>query len=95
MDNYCITCKFCDHSEGHVCTLGRLIIDDPYSDSCTSYKASVEQPYVVGVDLAPELGEDYRLCPDCQNSVLYEDMIWLNGKCTCPNCYIKRRGDIG
>lgn len=95
MDNYCVTCKFCDHSEGH-CLYTRKTFDRrPVFDSCNSYEAQVEQPYVVGVDLAPELGGDYRLCPDCQNSVLYEDMIWLNGKCTCPSCYIKRRGAIG
>ena len=94
MNGYCITCKFCDHSEGHVCTLGRLPIDDPYSDSCASYEAQKEQPYIIGVDLAPEPKEDYRLCPDCQHSVDYDDMVWLNGKCTCPSCYIKRRAQM-
>ena len=92
MDNHCITCKFCDHSEGHSCTLGILPIDDPYSDSCTSYNA--EQPYTIGVDLASEHREDYRLCPDCQQSVNYDDMVWLEGKCTCPSCYIKRRARL-
>lgn len=94
MDNHCITCKFCDHSTGHICTLGRLPIDDPYSDSCGSYEAQPEQPYIIGVDLAPESKEDYRLCPDCQQSVNYDDMIWLDGKCTCPSCYIKRRAQL-
>ena len=78
-EGHCITCRFCDHSEGHVCTLGRLPIDDPYSDSCSSYQAQQA---------------DYRLCPDCQQSVNYDDMIWLNGKCTCPSCYIKRRAQL-
>lgn len=88
MNEHCITCKFCDHSEGHVCTLGRLPIDDPYSDSCASYEA--QQP-TIGVDLAQGPAEFIVLCPDCQNSVNYDDMIWLNGRCTCPQCYIKRR----
>ena len=79
MNEHCITCRFCDHSEGHVCTLGRLPIDDLYSDSCSSYQAQQA---------------DYRLCPDCQQSVNYDDMIWLNGKCTCPQCYIKRRAQL-
>lgn len=35
--------------------------------------------------------EDYRLCPICQNSVLWDDMVWLDGICTCPSCYIQRR----
>lgn len=136
MNGYCITCRFCDHSEGHVCTLGRLPIDDPYSDSCESYAEELmnkqaiqgsdalpnpsiaittvqpqvfdeipvtlvirkdrkaEQPYIIGVDLAPEPKEDFRLCPDCQHSVNYDDMIWLNGRCTCPQCYIKRRAQL-
>lgn len=37
------------------------------------------------------MSEDFRLCPDCQNSVNYDDMIWLDGSCTCPACYLKRR----
>lgn len=79
MDKHCITCRFCDHSEGHICTLGRLPIDDSYSDSCSSYQSQQV---------------DYRLCPDCQQSVNYDDMIWLEGKCTCPSCYIKRRAQL-
>lgn len=136
MDNHCITCKFCDHSEGHVCTLGRLPIDDPYSDSCESYAEELmnkqairgsdalpnpsiaittvqpqvfdeipvtlvirkdrkaEQPYSIGVDLASKPDVDCRICPDCQQSVKYDDMIWLNGRCTCPQCYIKRRAQL-
>lgn len=94
MNKNCISCRFCDHSEGHVCTLGRLPIDDPYSDSCANYQDQPEQPYIIGVDLASEHKEDYRLCPDCQQSVRYDDMIWLNGKCTCPSCYTKRRAQL-
>lgn len=136
MNNHCITCRFCDHSVGHICTLGILPIDDPYSDSCTFYAAKLmneqtvqgsdalpnpsiaiatvqpqvfdeipvefvidknrkaEQPYTIGVDLASEHREDYRLCPDCQQSVNYDDMVWLEGKCTCPSCYIKRRAQL-
>lgn len=37
---------------------------------------------------------DYRLCPVCQNSVLYDEMIWLNGECTCPACYLKKREEL-
>ena len=79
MNNQCITCRFCDHSEGHSCTLGLLSIDDLHSDSCSNYQSQQA---------------DYRLCPDCQQSVNYDDMIWLNGKCTCPSCYIKRRAQL-
>ena len=94
MNNHCITCKFCDHSEGHICTLGRLPIDDPYSDSCDSYETQKEAPYNIGVDLASKPDMDCRICPDCQQSVNYDDMIWLNGKCTCPSCYMKRRAQL-
>lgn len=93
MNRYCITCRFCNCSEGYTCTLGRLSIDDPYSDSCGSWTLIPEQPYIIGVDLARK-PEDYRLCPDCQRSVNYDDMVWLNGKCTCPSCYIKRRAQL-
>lgn len=92
MDNHCITCKFCDNSDGCICTLGRLPIDDPNSNRCASYEA--QQPYTIGVDLALEPEKDYRRCPGCQNYVDYYDMIWLNGKCTCPSCYIKRRAQL-
>lgn len=94
MKGYCITCRFCNHSEGHVCTLGRLAIDDPYSDTCASYKRQEDVPYIIGVDLASKPDVDCRICPDCQQSVNYDDMIWLNGKCTCPQCYIKRRAKL-
>lgn len=40
------------------------------------------------------MNEDYRLCPDCQNSVLWENMIWLNGRCTCPACYLHRKEEL-
>ena len=30
-------------------------------------------------------------CPVCQEMVAYGDMIWLDGMCTCPRCYIARR----
>ena len=93
MDNYCITCRFCERADVTLCTLGRLPIADPYSISCASYEAQSEQPYIIGVDLASEPKEDYRLCPDCQQSVAYDDMIWLNGKCICPSCYIKRKAE--
>lgn len=94
MDKHCITCRFCDQSEGYICTLGKLPIDDPHSDSCAFYKAHKEQPYIIGVDLALEPKEGYRLCPDCQQIVSYDDMVWLDGKCTCPSCYIKRRAQL-
>lgn len=120
MDNHCITCRFCDHSEGHVCTLGRLPIDDPYSDSCASYAANLmnkqaiqgsnalPNPSIGMTTVQPQVFDeasveftidvdrkaDYRICPDCQKSVNYDDMIWLNGKCTCPSCYIKRRAQL-
>ena len=44
MDNHCITCKFCDHSEGHVCTLGRLPIDDRISTAVRLMKLSSLTP---------------------------------------------------
>lgn len=30
-------------------------------------------------------------CPMCGKVVKYGDMIWLNGECTCPLCYIFKR----
>lgn len=37
------------------------------------------------------MSEDYRLCPICQTSVAWDDMIWLNGEATCPKCYEEKR----
>ena len=33
---------------------------------------------------------EYRCCPDCGNTVDWDTMIWLNGRCTCPSCYQRR-----
>lgn len=30
-------------------------------------------------------------CKYCGKTVLYGDMIWLNGKCMCPKCYMEER----
>lgn len=44
------------------------------------------------------VSDDYmnelRPCPMCNREVPYGDMIWLNGKCTCEICYIKRRAEL-
>ena len=32
-----------------------------------------------------------RICKYCGNKTIYAEMIWLNGKCMCPACYIKER----
>lgn len=87
MDNHCITCRWCDHSEGHVCTLGILPIDDPYSDRCESYTAETEPPHITGVD------KEYRLCSVCQKSVDYDDMLWRDGEFICPSCYFRVRAE--
>ena len=31
------------------------------------------------------------VCPDCKKECVWDDMVWLNGRCTCPNCYKHRR----
>ena len=31
------------------------------------------------------------ICKYCHNNTLFDEMIWLNGKCMCPMCYIKER----
>lgn len=33
------------------------------------------------------LDDEIRICPMCGNKTLWGEMIWLNGKCTCPSCY--------
>lgn len=38
-----------------------------------------------------DIFDEVRDCPICGNKTTYGEMIWLNGKCTCPACYIKRR----
>lgn len=30
-------------------------------------------------------------CPECGQDVRDGDRIWLNGKCTCPDCYTYER----
>lgn len=41
-------------------------------------------------DSAPTL----RQCPDCGRLTDWDIMIWLNGRCTCPACYTKRRAAL-
>lgn len=31
------------------------------------------------------------ICKYCKNKTLYGEMIWLNGKCMCPKCYLNER----
>lgn len=31
------------------------------------------------------------VCRWCGNQTLYGELTWLNGKCMCPNCYMKER----
>lgn len=33
----------------------------------------------------------YRECPECGELVDWDTVIWLNGKCTCPDCYERIR----
>ena len=30
-------------------------------------------------------------CKWCGESTLYGEMMWLNGKCMCPKCYLVER----
>lgn len=30
-------------------------------------------------------------CKYCGGSTLYGEMMWLNGKCMCPKCYLQER----
>lgn len=34
---------------------------------------------------------DPARCPKCGKLCDWGSMIWLNGRCTCPECYEKRR----
>ena len=43
-----------------------------------------------GVDFLDEI----KKCPVCGCDVVYGDMIWLNGQCTCPECYQKKRDEL-
>lgn len=41
-----------------------------------------------------EMNEDVK-CKYCGHTVKFGDMIWLNGKCMCPDCYQEeKRGDL-
>lgn len=33
-------------------------------------------------------------CKYCGGSALYGELIWLNGKCMCPQCYLKEKEEI-
>jgi len=33
-------------------------------------------------------------CPMCGRDVLWGNMIWLNGQCTCPRCYEIKRAEL-
>lgn len=30
-------------------------------------------------------------CKYCKGLAIYGEMIWLNGKCMCPRCYLKEK----
>lgn len=32
-----------------------------------------------------------EVCPMCGHKTTYGEMIWLNGQCTCPACYMQKR----
>lgn len=44
-------------------------------------------------DTKAELDEmDRRVaCPQCGHTTTYGELTWLNGKSTCPACYMARR----
>ena len=31
------------------------------------------------------------ICKYCGRTTTYGELIWLNGKCLCPQCYLKER----
>ena len=33
-------------------------------------------------------------CPLCKQKVKYGDMIWKDGLCLCPKCYIEYRANL-
>lgn len=39
------------------------------------------------IDKWEKLEADLTICKYCGDYYYYDDMIWLNGKCLCPNCY--------
>jgi len=43
--------------------------------------------------------EDWKIndiveCPVCECDVKWGLMVWLNGKCTCPDCYERELLDM-
>ena len=38
--------------------------------------------------------DEIKKCPVCGCDVTYGDMIWLNGQCTCSDCYAKKRDEL-
>lgn len=34
---------------------------------------------------------DVVICKYCEQPTIYGEMIWLNGKCMCPKCYMAER----
>ena len=44
--------------------------------------------------VAPEDFDEFdeiKTCPRCGDAVKFGEMVWLNGECTCPICYLEKR----
>ena len=37
------------------------------------------------------MSSEIKICPMCKKEVLWDNMIWLEGQCTCPQCYQHKR----
>ena len=35
--------------------------------------------------------DEVVVCKYCEEKTIYGEMIWLNGKCMCPKCYMQER----
>ena len=44
-------------------------------------------------EIKEETVEELKECPMCGKLYVWENMIWLDGLCTCPECYEKRKNE--
>lgn len=35
--------------------------------------------------------DEVVICKYCGNKTIFGEMIWLNGKCMCPRCYMAEK----
>lgn len=80
-------CDFCDATE-----FGKTVINTGPWNICEGrFCDSATENYIHSIE---EKFDDPEICPDCNEVVEYGDMIWLNGKCTCSDCYNIRSKEL-